>query len=422
MSAGHPSLILEFPPELMLEIFKLSMPSVPGRPSPLEAPLLLAQICRQWREICLDSPELWSSVEFYRPSSIPNLASDLVDLWLSRAKSHPLQLSLEDKFMGHDPVPALLAITMRWASQWEVAHIKFPIAASKYLRTTSFPLLRRLAVVINVSHLEGETITISNAPLLRSVEVTERNWYNIRWSRISLPWAQLTELLFYTFADVSDAVFALKECPSLTRLYCRIAYVPGSLPHYEMAGSLSLNHLRALSTPIQLLPHLALPKLESLHITDPAEARPLVAYVVEGLLARSFCILKSLQYDMYHHEGKMGDDLHDLLRVVPTILRLRINFSRGLAVSRIAEAISSDSPPLVPDLRYLYSSLDRGYAWNPAWGPYHDALCNALRWRSAQNALRSFDFQVNALPSQALSALRLVAAETGLSIRVFAHK
>ncbi|KAJ6456656.1 hypothetical protein C8R45DRAFT_1186251 [Mycena sanguinolenta] len=392
MSAMRPSMILEFPPELMLEIFKRSMPSAPSPPSPREVPLLLAQICHRWREISLDSPELWSSVAFRRPLIDSNhQALVFVELWLSRAKGHPLQLSLEDK---SDAVPTLLETAMRWSSQWEDVHLKLAVAAPALLHSIFFPRLRRLSIAINVSYLWGEAITILNAPLLRSVEVTEPNWNNILGSNLDLPWAQLTELLFYTFPHVGDAVSALQECPRLTRLHCRIACVPGSLPYHETAHSLSLNHLRILSSPVQLLPHLTLPSLETLQITDPADARPLVASVVERVLARSFCNLKSLQYDVYHHEGRMGQDLHDLLSVVPTIQRLSIHFSRGLALSRLAKALSSDSPTLVPDLQYLCSSLNRNYAWN----------------------------LVNALSRQALDNLRLVAVDTGLSIRVFSAR
>ncbi|KAJ6556844.1 hypothetical protein DFH09DRAFT_890059, partial [Mycena vulgaris] len=52
--------VLSLPPEITSKIFVMSLP--PDRwtePSPHPAPLLLAQICREWRSISLDTPELW---------------------------------------------------------------------------------------------------------------------------------------------------------------------------------------------------------------------------------------------------------------------------------------------------------------------------------------------------------------------------
>ncbi|KAJ7830478.1 hypothetical protein B0H13DRAFT_1503947, partial [Mycena leptocephala] len=50
----------ELPVELWSKIFRCALPR-DGRvhPSPKVAPLLLAQICRQWRAVALATPELW---------------------------------------------------------------------------------------------------------------------------------------------------------------------------------------------------------------------------------------------------------------------------------------------------------------------------------------------------------------------------
>lgn len=171
MSTQHRSPILRIPTELTLQIFKCAMPPQPSLPSALEAPLLVAQICRIWREICLSSPELWSTVEFSRPAADSHRPIlDLAELWLSRAKTRPLRLWLQDMHRNRTgPVP-LLETTIRWSSQWEEVLITLPIATLSSLQNTSFPLLCRLILVI-VNHLVDEVFTISHAPLLRSVEV-----------------------------------------------------------------------------------------------------------------------------------------------------------------------------------------------------------------------------------------------------------
>ena len=91
------------PVELLAEIFLLCLPSeISKPPSPTAAPLLVAQICRRWRSIALDLPPLWASFcATYNPvrgalfAKMPAAwANGLGDLWLQRAKNHPLSLTL----------------------------------------------------------------------------------------------------------------------------------------------------------------------------------------------------------------------------------------------------------------------------------------------------------------------------------------
>ncbi|KAJ7120207.1 hypothetical protein C8R44DRAFT_623999, partial [Mycena epipterygia] len=84
--------VLSLPPEITSLIFIHCVPfpeaSFP-RPSPLDAPLLLAQICRQWRDIAINTQELWQSVAFVDTRSL-----ELIKIWLSRSGNHPLNFSL----------------------------------------------------------------------------------------------------------------------------------------------------------------------------------------------------------------------------------------------------------------------------------------------------------------------------------------
>ncbi|KAJ7894028.1 hypothetical protein B0H13DRAFT_1569025, partial [Mycena leptocephala] len=77
------------PPEIVAAMFKHCLPDNSDHlwPSSLEAPLLLAQICRRWREICLDTPCLWASIAFGEIGSI-----ELLKEWLLRARHQPLTI------------------------------------------------------------------------------------------------------------------------------------------------------------------------------------------------------------------------------------------------------------------------------------------------------------------------------------------
>ncbi|KAJ7610582.1 hypothetical protein DFH06DRAFT_1246126 [Mycena polygramma] len=53
--------VLTLPPEITARFFVACLPDGCVRPCSKSAPLLLAQICHQWREIAISTPELWAS-------------------------------------------------------------------------------------------------------------------------------------------------------------------------------------------------------------------------------------------------------------------------------------------------------------------------------------------------------------------------
>jgi hypothetical protein len=69
--------VLTLPPEITSHIFLNCLP-FHGRvqPSATKAPLVLAQVCRHWRDVALATAGLWSSIdlkfELYGPRNIPD--------------------------------------------------------------------------------------------------------------------------------------------------------------------------------------------------------------------------------------------------------------------------------------------------------------------------------------------------------------
>ncbi|TEB39404.1 hypothetical protein FA13DRAFT_758 [Coprinellus micaceus] len=77
------------PEDILREIFILSLPSNHNFTiSPTHTPIVLAHVCRRWREVVFT---VWSSIHIPLPAS-PSLVS-LVELWLTRTRSLPLSLS-----------------------------------------------------------------------------------------------------------------------------------------------------------------------------------------------------------------------------------------------------------------------------------------------------------------------------------------
>jgi len=83
---------IEFPVELLCEIFfyfcydnNSSRYAPYLEPSPNSGPLLLCQVCGQWREIAICTPQLWTSLYIHKL----NPALPLLKLWIERSRDHP---------------------------------------------------------------------------------------------------------------------------------------------------------------------------------------------------------------------------------------------------------------------------------------------------------------------------------------------
>lgn len=88
--------IQRLPPELLSMIFWHAIPRRSGyvEPSINAAPLLLGRICKKWRDLADDSPELWSSISLFlfRPYS---KAMKAYESWISKSSSSPLFIKIQ---------------------------------------------------------------------------------------------------------------------------------------------------------------------------------------------------------------------------------------------------------------------------------------------------------------------------------------
>ncbi|KAK6967109.1 hypothetical protein R3P38DRAFT_3244578 [Favolaschia claudopus] len=95
--------ILTLPVEITSEIFLSMIPfSSPPRldlPLPREAPMLLTQVCRRWRNIAFSLPRLWATLRLsfqyaWRPKAWSDGYTSFIREWLRRAGTAPFALSL----------------------------------------------------------------------------------------------------------------------------------------------------------------------------------------------------------------------------------------------------------------------------------------------------------------------------------------
>ncbi|KIK07701.1 hypothetical protein K443DRAFT_170109 [Laccaria amethystina LaAM-08-1] len=228
------------PVELHVEIFSHCLSPFPTL-SVKEAPLLIALVCKAWKELVYNTPRFWSSFEIEirgSPSgtSVEDLRlSRLMKIWLQRSGSR-YALSVR---VVHDPLgrvddvrsaPLLLEL-IKHARRWRHVEFVVPSASLAVLQNTlpeDFPILRSLT-------LQMKGLWNSTAGL------------DIRTTGI--PWAQLTALDL----QVESHILTLDECLELLTKAVNLT-------------SCTLNAECVLSSPAPDRQSLRLPRLTSLHL------------------------------------------------------------------------------------------------------------------------------------------------------------
>ncbi|KAJ6488221.1 hypothetical protein C8R47DRAFT_1127033 [Mycena vitilis] len=325
MPTGLKSSILLLPPEIITAIFghclhphcrDCSRTSLSGHehcttkgswPSPSEAPLLLAQICHRWREICLDTPSLWAFIAFGDTGSIA-----LLELWLSRARNRPLRIVLQTQDDARGEL--LVQVVQRHSSQWQEVHFTLSTSAYHRLAVTAFPLLKRLTLIAPGGH-KYPIVILDSAPLLRYAEIVR-----LPHLTITHPWEQLTSLTFRAAVTPAEYIALLRYCPNLLDLHCGSTAGSAIVP-----PPLQLSFLRSLRlTDYSLMHCLTVPRLERLKLSHVTTDMDATANALQSLVARSRCDVHYLSIGTGLHFG-MGDQSRRIFRAVnESILHLRL--------------------------------------------------------------------------------------------------
>ncbi|KAF7294125.1 F-box domain-containing protein [Mycena chlorophos] len=209
--------ILMLPNELLTEIFNFYLPPYPTAPKIAGpgSPTYLLGVCRAWRTVVLNSPNLWRAMGI-RPKGSADLGRDagVLRQWLVRSGTVPISLNLilranEDA----DPeqaafVAAVLANRsrweyFRWRLDWERVHLitgPAPSIVDLNIGTSYQPPSHR-----QILRLDGAT------PHLRSVTL-----WNVGFGASSFEWKRLTTLALVN-TDIEDCLTALGQATALIR-------------------------------------------------------------------------------------------------------------------------------------------------------------------------------------------------------------
>ncbi|KAJ7656792.1 hypothetical protein DFH06DRAFT_1328337 [Mycena polygramma] len=400
--------VLSLPPEIITQIFIECLPPHGRvRPSPIAPPLSLAQTCGVWREIALDTRELWRSVDvaftkdFYPnvKKHVPNNgALPTMEMWFSRAKGQPLSLTVRSM---HNELPMpIITLIASVAAQIQTLELTgssrdFDILVQ---HEVAFPRLQRLAAV---SRLEHHSLSLlQRAPLLVDLRLKAAP------PSLSLLSPSLTILNIRQRMEFSTLLDIFQQCPCLSDLTVRV-YSPN---HWEYPLPLILPHLRSLVINGTGLDFLTLPALRHL---DLSYNSTLCAFI-----ERSRCILEHLAIVL--DEGDAESRLLEILEAVPSLTSLTIDTQRYLdSFAQVLERY----PALLPQLTTLrisgeYSDFDY-ITFIQLLRERRASLAGRARLTSVQLNLRSeYEFGENGwLPRSATTEFEKLVAQ-GLKVQV----
>ncbi|KAJ7756282.1 hypothetical protein B0H16DRAFT_1539243 [Mycena metata] len=296
-AAAHP--IQNLPPEILAQVFVHFLPAYPEFP-PLSgrlSPLLLCQICQEWRAIALSTPSLWSAIRITTPTDVdvPEshevLKLEILKTWLTRSRNCPLSLSLSGSSQSLLLSDFLDAIASH-CGRWEHLDVLIAMKDVEFMQG-EMPLLRELKFGPNglPRGIEEPPTLFAHAPLLRTVVLSD----DFLVERMRLPWAQLTHLYAGCLYEW-ECLEIVREATHLVSFTANIIRQSEAQP-----GQNSIHlHLRdLLLLPLRLydaewwweiLDYLTLPALRKLQI--PEVHTPLTS--LQTFISRSQCTLEEL--------------------------------------------------------------------------------------------------------------------------------
>ncbi|KAF8150409.1 hypothetical protein K438DRAFT_1988562 [Mycena galopus ATCC 62051] len=261
--------VLTLPNEITAEIFTHFLPIYPDYPqlTGLYSPTLLTQICREWREIALETPILWQAMSLSDLSIPFERRAHLLDMWLSRSRCCPLSIHFNKDDIDDEPhTSEILATVVSHRTRWEYLNLTLSPSHIAIIQGP-MPLLRHL--YLTVPHDLNAIATFSSAPLLRSITLRATTPL-----KLAFPLGQLTSLTL-NWIYRSEYAAILQQTSNL--IHCEL-YVefdrdgssdlpPGHAIDLPRLESLALRNYDAPDT-TGLLDDFLVPALQSLRIEE----------------------------------------------------------------------------------------------------------------------------------------------------------
>lgn len=202
------------PPEILGEIFLRVLDAYVdfdfdshSPPSPITTPLILSQICSEWRQICIGFPRLWNHIIISFDNDNHGRMIPLVKLWLDRAQALPLSLAIRPRSIRPTHVSKMMDTLLSYLPQCKRLYIDIITSRLSEVHC-SMGLLENLEVTLTSGFTDDGGSCLSNvftafedAPRLKTVKV----WSDSNFLeedailKLILPWPQLTRLEIQNF-------------------------------------------------------------------------------------------------------------------------------------------------------------------------------------------------------------------------------
>ncbi|KAJ7487321.1 hypothetical protein B0H11DRAFT_1956558 [Mycena galericulata] len=284
--------VLALPNEILSEIFLHFIPAYP-RCAPREgrrSPLLLAHVCRDWRETALATPTLWRAI----PLGGYNSSQDhirFLESWLSRSGDLPLSIQMNDQHSG--VTAAELELIISYRARLEVVSLQVEFLSDLVTLQDSLPRLRSLEIRELVNRVSAPSrIAFHGVPHLRAATL-----WDFVYPADLLPWSQLTSLKLVA-KGTADITQILREIPQL--VHCQLIVYDSVAPQLNTTLAF-LESLILMSfaadvddpTPPSYLDTFVLPSLRRLQIPDEF-LRPAPVDALTSFINNSGCKLQEI--------------------------------------------------------------------------------------------------------------------------------
>ncbi|KAF7373508.1 F-box domain-containing protein [Mycena sanguinolenta] len=363
----HP--IHQLPPEVLSEIFIECLPAYSAAPNPTRAPMLLAAICRDWREIALSTPSLWCSfilsVDLVKTVD-GSAVIRLFETWLSRGGSYPLTMVINGVASSANyalPASFILALSQS-SSRWRDVNLMLPLADFYRLQANEgLTQLKRLSITAtaNTAGADPESPLpplnlFSAAPLLQDVCLG----YGFSLDNIILSLHQLTYFESRAYAPAAHYLKVACAAPGLQEIRLNLN-TSGTWGRSDAVRSniKALHLLSMTEKDNDILDCLTCPALETLLIRgfyNPILPQPLTPFHFPGLhrfLARSSAALRELVLEFPSNLPDAFVETVQILTALPSLERLDIQPLAGNTAQDIFVRMCDSTSMFLPRLRVL---------------------------------------------------------------------
>ncbi|PPQ74165.1 hypothetical protein CVT26_006769 [Gymnopilus dilepis] len=290
-------------PEVLSEIFLIVCETGYSHSIPYQ--FRIGRVCRAWRRVAWSTPRLWCKISIRFHDKRYETQRILLEEWIKRSGSCPLELSLHTYFCISDrwdpPLDStfrLLATTChRWTKLSTSPYRSLALALKEL--SPHFPLLNDLQVTAH-RPTEDPHLALwdfsSGTPRLRTLDVSD----SIPGPQFGVNWAGLVKLTMKLSFRYRPSFEILSLLPSLKELDCHIERVNpdfnvNMIPSPNMPNLWYLNIVGHPKLIVSFLRLLVLPKLTKLSVScDFVSSQALWTDAINELVERSASKLTDL--------------------------------------------------------------------------------------------------------------------------------